>query len=177
LNVLRNDESAGFSQVSTGGEPWFSYHYQSTFDDVKSRVAVSPRTKTTIPIRKTLVTISLTGTKLQALDVIPRNKKVNQNCALVILIPELSRLNTNARCRVGNNLLLVSIDSSMRHIHTTVRSISTESQRGEFLILFILRNSHRMTSGSSSTQKSKWKIKSSRTRSTRKQAETRPGRR
>jgi hypothetical protein len=122
---------------------------------VKSYVAIPPRTKTTIAPKDALVTIFFTGTKLLALDVIPRETKSNQNYLLVILIPELSRGNTNARSRVGNNLLLVSIDSPRHHIHTKVSSISTESQRREFSILFIPRNDHRMMSGSSRAQKRK----------------------
>jgi hypothetical protein len=100
------------------------------------------------------------------LDVIPREKIFSQNYFLVILIPELSKENMNARRRVGNNLLPVSINSPMCHMHTKIRSISTERQRGEFLILFIRRNYHRMMSGSSPTQKRKGKIKSSWTRTT-----------
>jgi hypothetical protein len=71
----------------------------------------------------------------------------------------------------------LSIDGPMCHRHTKVWSISTERQRGKFLILFILQNCHQMTSGSSLTQKSKWKSKYSRTRMTLKQVNGGPGRR
>jgi hypothetical protein len=140
LNALRNDESAVFSQVTIGNKSWFSCHYQSTYCYVKSRAAVPQEQKL-------------------ALDVIHRETKFDHNYFLFNLIRESSRGNTNARCGAGNNLLLASIDSPMCHMHTKVRSIATERQRGEFLILFILRNYHRMASGSLHTQKSKWKIK------------------
>jgi hypothetical protein len=93
----------------------------------------APRTKTTIATKKALVTAFFTGTKLLTLNVIPREKRLNQNYFLGILIPELSRENMNARRRVGNNLPLVFMDSLMCLMHTKVTSISTEKQRGEFL--------------------------------------------
>jgi hypothetical protein len=55
LNVLRNDEDAGFSQVTIGDESWHSCHYQSTYCYVKSRAAVSPKTKTTIATQRALI--------------------------------------------------------------------------------------------------------------------------
>jgi hypothetical protein len=95
---------------------------------VKSDVAVPVKTKTRIATKRALGSILFIGTKLLAFDVILRSKKCNQNYFLVIVISEISRKNTNARYRVGNNLLLVSMDTRMCYNHTKVGSISTERQ-------------------------------------------------
>jgi hypothetical protein len=89
---------------------------------------VPPRTKTTIATKRALVTIFFIGTKLPAFDVIPREMKFSQNYFRVILIPESSRENTNARPRVGNNVLLVAMSSPMCHMHTKIGRISAERQ-------------------------------------------------
>jgi hypothetical protein len=149
LNALRNNESAVFSQVTRTQESWFSCHYQSTCCYVKFCAAVPRRTKTTIAAKRALITICFTGPKLLDLNIIPPEKKFIRNHVLVIQIPDSSRGNTNARRRVGNNLPLVSMGGPMCHLHTKVRSISTERQPGEFVILFILRDSHHMTCGCS----------------------------
>jgi hypothetical protein len=89
---------------------------------------VPPTTKRTIATTRALITIFFIGTKLLALDVIPREKKFIQNYVLVILISESSRGNTKLRRRVGNNLPVVSMDEPLGHRHTKVRSISTQGQ-------------------------------------------------
>jgi hypothetical protein len=84
------------------------------------------------------VTIFVTGTKLRALSVIHREKKSHQNDVLVIFIPESSNGNTNARRKVGNNLLLVLMHGRVCQVHTKLRGLSTKRQRGECLIPFIV---------------------------------------
>jgi hypothetical protein len=44
LDVLRNDESSGFSHGATGDESWFSDHYESTPSSAKSHEEVPQRT-------------------------------------------------------------------------------------------------------------------------------------
>jgi hypothetical protein len=90
LNVLRNDESAEYSQVTRAEESWFSCHDQSTYCYLKSRAGVPPTIKTIIATKRALVALFFTGTKLLALSLIPRKKNCNQNYVLVILMPESS---------------------------------------------------------------------------------------
>jgi hypothetical protein len=170
LNILRNDESAGFLQVTIGDESWFSCRYQSTYYYSTSRV-VRPSEQKRQLLRKGLWPSYFSPERNFESSTSFVAKKCNQNCFLVILIPELARGNRNTGLRVGNNLLLVSMDRSICDTHEKVRSICTEKQRGESVILFILPNARPMMSGSSRTQKSKRKIKSSRTRTTCKQVD------
>jgi hypothetical protein len=76
LNVLTNDESAGFQHIAPGDESCFSYHYYSTHCYAKFRADVSPRRKTTIATIRGMVTIFFTGTKLLIIDVLPREKSL-----------------------------------------------------------------------------------------------------
>jgi hypothetical protein len=115
LDVLRNDESSGFSHVATGGESWFSYHYKSTHCYAKSREEVATKTKATLVTKKAIVTIFFTGTKLLILGILPRERKFNQGYFLAFVAPRLSKENTRARRRVDMKQLFGHIDNSKCH--------------------------------------------------------------
>jgi hypothetical protein len=122
---------------------------------MKSRAARLSRTKTAIATKRALVTIFFTGMKLQALEIMPREKKSNQNYLRVVLISEPSKGIMKTRGTAGTKLLLVFRDVPICHMRTKVMSSWNEAQRGEFVILFIPWNSHLMTSAPSRMRKSK----------------------
>jgi hypothetical protein len=64
FDVLKNDESSGFSHVAAGDEFWFSYHYEFVHCYGKSHEEVPTKTKATITTIKAMVTIFSLGRNL-----------------------------------------------------------------------------------------------------------------
>jgi hypothetical protein len=62
-----------------------------------------------------MVTIFFTGVKLLVLDILPREKKFNQDHFTAIIGPELGKENTNPKRRVSSNHLVVHMDNYMCH--------------------------------------------------------------
>jgi hypothetical protein len=69
--------------------------------------------KTTTATEVAMATGFFIGTKFLVLDILPRGQKFSQECFLAMTALELSKENTNAKYRVGNNRLVVHIDKSI----------------------------------------------------------------
>jgi hypothetical protein len=113
LNVLRNDEFTRFSNFARGDESWFPCHYESTQCDAKSPDDMPPETKITLVRKKGIATRIFTGMKLLVLQVLPRGKKFSQYYFLTTVARCVSRKNTDAQCKAGNDPLLGHSHNSM----------------------------------------------------------------
>jgi hypothetical protein len=62
-----------------------------------------------------MVTIFFTGTKLLILNILPRERKLNQDDLLAFVASKLSKENTRTRRRVDMEQLFVHMDNCMCH--------------------------------------------------------------
>jgi hypothetical protein len=91
LHILNELEVDSFDGITTGDESWFQYLYESSAMFAKSPHDVTPRRRTGIGVKKTMLTIFFTDRKLLIAGDLPKGQKYNQDYFISDILPELER--------------------------------------------------------------------------------------
>jgi hypothetical protein len=91
LHLLQQLQLFDFRGITTGGESWFRYEYESDSMFAPSADMVLPRLRAGFQVKKKLITICFPATRLIVLNSLPQGQSFTQNYSISEIVPAFTK--------------------------------------------------------------------------------------
>jgi hypothetical protein len=109
LHLLQQSQPFDFEGITIGDESWFRYEYESDSISAPSADMVLPRLRAGFQVKKTMMTVFSTATRLMVLNSLPEGRSLSQDYFISEIVPEF----TNEKLRYRHPHLAVTLSVHM----------------------------------------------------------------